>query len=44
MKQVFKYNLSVSLFKFILGLNFIFLLFSGMVMSDNKFETKQNKI
>ena len=30
-------------FKFIL-LNIIFLLFSGMVMSDNKFETVENKI
>ena len=28
-------------FKFILGLNFIFLLFVGMVMSDNEFETME---
>ena len=31
-------------FKFILGLNFIFLLFLGMVMYDNEFETMENKI
>ena len=30
-------------FKFILGLNFIFFL-GGMVMYDNEFETKENKI
>ena len=29
---------------FILGLNFIFLCFWGMVMYDNEFETKENKI
>ena len=28
-------------FKFILGLTFIFLLFLGMVMSDNEFETME---
>ena len=28
----------------ILGLNFIFLLFFGMVMCDNEFETMENKI
>ena len=31
-------------FKFILGLNFISLLFLGMVMYDNEFETMENKI
>ena len=31
-------------FNFILGLNFIFLCFLGMVMYDNEFETKENKI
>ena len=31
-------------FKFILGLSFIFLLFPGMVMSDNEFETMENII
>ena len=31
-------------FNFILGLNFIFLLFLGMVMYDNEFETMENKI
>ena len=31
-------------FNFILALNFIFLCFGGMVMYDNKFETKENKI
>ena len=30
-------------FKFILGLNFIFLLFLGVVMYDNEFETMENK-
>ena len=42
-KQVFKHNIYVSWFKFILGLNFNFLLFLGMVMSDNEFETKEIK-
>ena len=32
-------------FKFILGFNFLFfVLFLGMVMYDNDFETKENKI
>ena len=31
-------------FNFILGLNFIFLLFLGMVMYDNEFETMENEI
>ena len=31
-------------FKFILGLDFIVLLFLGMVMCDNEFETMENKI
>ena len=31
-------------FNFILGLNFIFFLFLGMVIYDNDFETKENKI
>ena len=31
-------------FKFILGVNFIFLLFLSMVMCDNEFETMENKI
>ena len=31
-------------FSFILGLNFSFLSFGGMVMYDNKFETKENEI
>ena len=31
-------------FNFILGLNFIFLLFWGMLMYDNEFKTKGNKI
>ena len=31
-------------FNFILGLNFIFFWFLGMVMYDNEFETKENKI
>ena len=35
---------SVLWFKFILGLNFIFLLLLGMVMDDNQFETMENKI
>ena len=29
-------------FNFILGLNFIFSLFPGMVMYDNDFKTKEN--
>ena len=37
-------TLYMLLFKFILGLNFIFLLFFGMIMYDNKFETMKNKI
>ena len=32
------------LFSFILGLNFIFLCVLDMVMLDNEFETKENKI
>ena len=32
------------IFNSILGLNFIFTLFLGMVMYDNEFETKENKI
>ena len=31
-------------FNFILGLNFVFLLFLGIVMYDNEFETMENKI
>ena len=31
-------------FNFILGLNFIFLCFLGMVMNDNEFETKEKKL
>ena len=31
-------------FYYILGLNFIFLLFLGMAMYDNEFETTENKI
>ena len=31
-------------FNFNLGLNFIFLLFLGMVMYDNDFEAMENKI
>jgi len=31
-------------FNFIFGLNFIFPLFWGMVVNDNEFETKGNKI
>ena len=31
-------------FNFILGLKFYFLLSLGMVMYDNEFETKENKI
>ena len=31
-------------FKFILGLHFIILLFLGMVMYDDEFETMENKI
>lgn len=31
-------------FKFIVGINFIFLLFLGMVMYDNTFETMENEI
>ena len=30
--------------QFILGLNVIFLCFGGMVMYDNEFETKENKM
>ena len=31
-------------FKFILGLSFVFLLFLGMVLCDNEFETMENAI
>ena len=31
-------------FNFILGSNFIFLLFLGIVMYDNEFQTKENNI
>ena len=31
-------------FNFNLGLNVIFICFVGMVMHDNEFETKENKI
>ena len=31
-------------FNFVPGLNFLFLLFWGMVIYDNEFETKKNKI
>ena len=31
-------------FNFILGSNFIFFLFLGIVMFDNEFETKEDKI
>ena len=37
-------NSILAWFKFILGLNFIFLLFLGMVMYDNDFKRMGNKI
>ena len=41
--KAFDTNIYVVVLKFILGLNFIFLLFLGMAMKDNEFETMQIK-
>ena len=42
--KIIFFSLYMLWFNFILGLNFFFLLFLGMVICDNEFETKENKI
>ena len=37
-------SVTVQWYKFILGLNFIFLLFLSKVVYDNEFETTENEI
>ena len=38
-----QFGLCIMWFKFLLGLNFMFLLFLGKVMYDNEFERIENK-
>ena len=44
MESLFSEFYGILWFNFILGLNLFSFVFGGMVMYDNEFETKENKI